>query len=119
MSIRRFNRYSKIASMLLGAISLILISACSTDPSESDARKVFEDHWKDNIKNEEFKIISFKRGDAKIGEGFGMKIYIMKYEAEIKYLKGPQKGEIEKIKGEIIFRKAIGGDLGWMGEIYR
>ena len=123
----KYKKYFKVSSVVLTAliplVLLLLLYACSTKPSETDAKKVYENLWKDEIKRGEFKINSFKKINAQSGEVFGVKVYVIEVEAEIEYSSkdipggslttARNKGKIKKIKRELKFEKT---EKGWQGE---
>jgi hypothetical protein len=106
--------------------------SCSDTPSNADARAVFEKQWQKEIDNGVVKVTKFEKLDGVAGELMGVKLYTMKYEAEITWPKGndigcgqgpnsnpyyPCKvrdvGQKEKFNGRIEFQKT---ERGWQGE---
>jgi len=127
---------------------LMIVSACAKNPSETDARKVFENTIRTRFDNTVIEIVSFKKVNAQTREDSGVKIYVVEYAAEMRYPNGlnanmkhcldtsrfqgwdcymfmltdgrvRDKGQIEGVGGEIIFEKT---EKGWrdtrFGNIY-
>lgn len=70
------------------AISIIfplIISGCSTKPSERDAKKVFENLLENQTKGK-VKLVDFKNLNAEEGEFLGVKIYAVEFNSEIEFL---------------------------------
>ncbi len=107
---------------------MILLTSCGfSNPSESDARDVFEKKYEQEIKDGTIKINKFKKVDGQSAELAGVKFYTLKYEAEIEYPKGlneqcrppapwtcgltnfKEKGQKEELKGEVHFEKTENG----------
>ena len=111
-------------------------------PSDADASKVFENLRQKQLREAGAEILSFKKVGADTREVLGILTYTLDYEAEIKYPKGlnlafghciqpstppssecqnflssgnlvRNKGETEKLHGQITFKKA---DQGWRAE---
>lgn len=136
---------------------ILSLSGCTSYPSERDAKKAFETHIKIKI-NEQvidkkqiddgvIEILSFRKVNAQSREESGVKIYVVEYEAEIKYPKGlnlkykhcldtskfqgwecysllwrglmvRDKGQNEKLRDEIVFEKTEKGWRDKLGNIY-
>lgn len=136
---------------------ILLLSACINYPSERDGKNAFESKIKRAI-NEQIidkkqindgttEILSFKKVNAQRQEKSGVKLYILEYEAEIRYPKGlnlkykrcldtsqfqgwdcylasmgglkvRDKGQSEKLNGEIVFEKTEKGWRDELGNIY-
>lgn len=105
------TRINKIYLTLMVTIFMILVfllSACSMNPSEADARKVVEKQYKDLVR-----VVSLKETNAQKAELAGIKFYEMEYDAEIEYLDDVV---IEKFMGEINgIRKGKRGPFDFLG----
>lgn len=136
---------------------ILLLSGCTNYPSERDARNAFESHIKRNISDividkkqindGVIEILSFRKVNAQMREESGVKIYVLEYEAEIRYPKGinlkykhcldtstfqgwdcylmlmnglkvRDKGQSEKLKDKIVFEKTEKGWRDKLGNIY-
>jgi len=116
--------------LIFCVVAFFLISCGFSTPSESDARAIFEKKYEKDIKDGTVKITKFKKVDGQSAEIAGVKLYGLKYEAEIEYPKGlhpecknpaptdfscgfyykfKEKGEKEKFSGEINFEKTENG----------
>lgn len=84
-NMRNLNMATGVALLILP----ILISCTGGgNPSESDARKVFENQLGDNYKNGHIKLNYFKKTNGMMQEVMGMKVYTLDYEVEMKYPNG-------------------------------
>lgn len=119
---------------VVGFMILLFFTACGfTYPLESEAQLVLEKRYKNEIKDGTIKITKFRKIDGQSAELVGVKLYTLKYEAEIEYPKGlnPQCkdgrdwgcgitlsfyeiGGKETVKGEVIFQKT---ENGW--QVYK
>ena len=102
-----------IAVILFGTILLWVLynsNIDASDPSEADARKVFENQREERLKDGLAEILTFKKVNAESQEILGVRLYIVEYEAEIRY---PNKDQTEKVEGRITFKMT---DKGWLGE---
>lgn len=81
----QFNRKQILA---LFGVAFILIGCGFSTPSESDAKAVFEKKYEKEIKDGTVKVTKFKKVDGQSAEFAGVKLYQLKYEAEIEYPKG-------------------------------
>lgn len=123
----------RIAMSVTCLLTALNISACSANPSERDARKVYEYRNSHDLKKGEIEIVSFKKVNGKSMDVYGQKFYTLEYEVVIKYPKGinPQcatgntaytpcgllkvraPGQLEKLTGEVDFEKT---ERGWKGD---
>ena len=112
------------AKKLLWALSIVVLS-CSVvgrggglrDVSERSARKSYEKTTV-GISSGDLKVISFRKIDARRSERVGEKVCDVEYEAELEYLKGPEKGKVFKSHGSLPFRQT---EKGWedpFGDVY-
>jgi hypothetical protein len=81
---------------------LFLLFSCSTNPSGADGTKALESRYKNLVK-----VVSFKETNAQEGELLGVKIYSMKYEAEIEFTDDVL---VKNMMGEISISKGKPGD---------
>lgn len=102
---------------------LLLISGCSSIPTDSDGKRVLEMKWA-----EEAKVVEFNRTKTEEMDLFGTHLLRMNYEAEIEYIKnvpgivflpGHKKGDREKVSGTLTFTKKEKGWEGEDGHMYR
>lgn len=126
------------AILVFCALLVVLFKNTVTNyPTEAVAKKVFENQYRDQINGGFAEIVSFKRTNGQASEMYGVKLYTIEYEADIKYPKGVnsncsrteftgwdcwfaaigggqirQKGEIEKRRGKLIFERT---EKGWKG----
>jgi hypothetical protein len=135
------TQYTKTSDILFTAIVLMFVlflSGCaSKNPSEADAKKVFQNTWAWHIKNGKIEIISFKKTNEHTGTKIGIRFYTIEYEAEIKVSgldfgdwqrlrsEGPiekqkesEHGELLKIWGQATFAQTRKGWKGEDGETY-
>jgi hypothetical protein len=123
---------------LAAMIFLLFLSGCTAkNPSETDARKVFENSWAWHINNGNMEIMSFTAEKSHVGDKIGIQFYTIDYVAEIKAVnlnltdwqrlrmegsvekqRDIESGEILKIWGQIRFAKTKKGWKGEDGEIY-
>ena len=118
----RINRKQII---IFFAVMFFLMNCGSSAPPISDARAVFEKRYEREIKDGTMKVNDFKKVDGQSGEFMGVKLYSLKYEAEVVYPKGltcnyvsnlcgwtgrtKGAGEKEILKGEVNFEKTENG----------
>ena len=134
-----------VAVIFAGSILLWVLYRSGTRagyPSDANASKVFENQREKQLREAGAEILTFKKVGAEARDIFGILLYTVDYEAEIKYPKGlnlafghciqpstpssPEcqaflssgslvrnKGETEKLHGQITFKKA---DQGWRAE---
>ena len=133
--------YIKTSGTLFTAIALMFIlflfGCSSKNPSEADAKKVFENKWAWHIKNGKIEIISFKKTNEHTDKKIGVRFYTIEYEAEIKASdfdfgdwqrlrsEGPiekqkesEHEELLKIWGQVTFAQTKKGWKGEDGETY-
>lgn len=112
---------------------MLTVYACSSMPSEADARKVFENSkinisgstifgtkmnyetegFAEKIKDGTIKIQSFRKVNGLLKEESGVKFYTIEYEAKIEFLRNDgkeKKGDVKVIYGKIEFVKK---EKGW------
>lgn len=115
---------------------ILVVYACSSQPSEADARKVFENSrystqgnvlgdrsgWAEEIKNGTIRIQSFKKVNGLSSEVKGAKFYTIEYESKIEFLQNYhnfhnsiKKGDVKVIYGKMGFVKK---EKGWDIEHY-
>lgn len=111
----------------------ILFTSCSDGPSNAEARAIFEKQWQNEIDEGVVKVSRFDKVDGVAGELMGVKLYSLKYDAEITWPKGNdigcgqgpnanpyylcrsrEIGQKEKFSGTIQFQKT---EKGWQGEL--
>jgi hypothetical protein len=112
---------------------LVVLAGCSRTPSVGAAREAFEDKWAGKIKGGAFEVRGFKRVDGESRDVFGVKLYTLQYEVEVKHgrdvvyrgtdrlLEGladrfdrsHSKGQIERVRGHVTFRRT---EKGWRVE---
>lgn len=127
-------------SLLVLSTLLSFQIACSSAPSQSDARDVLMSKYQDEIENGLVILESFSKVNSQQGEMFGVKFYVVEYEAQIRWPKGLNTeclgdnsqfkgwdcwmkearapGKIEKLQGNLTFEKTERGWKGENGEIY-
>lgn len=117
-----------IAPLVIFAMAFLANCGGAT-PTVSQARSAFEEQHKAELQKGIMKINSFSKVDGQSGEFMGIKLYELKYEAEVEYPEGqhPQCrnpnnpgcgilfsfkdiGEKEVLKGEIQFEQT---ERGW------
>jgi hypothetical protein len=99
---------------ILILISSLLVACSSNYPTEADGRKAFSEQHQGLLK-----INSFRKTDGKPMEAFGVKMYVMSFEAEVECLGAAltttgvfclQSGETKKIQNSVRFEKT---EQGW------
>lgn len=75
----------KQSSFLILLIFLVIISGCSTKPSDKDGRQVLENLLEEQTKGK-VKLVDFKKLNAEEGELMGVKLYGIEFEAEVEFL---------------------------------
>lgn len=136
---------SQVAARSLVITFIVVIifasSGCSQAPSESDARKVYENKNSEKIRNGALELKNFRKVNAQMRNLMGIKVYEMEYEAEVRYPKGLNTeclnpsgwaeyfcdldggpaypaGQITKQKGKLVFEETERGWKGQDGHIY-
>jgi len=126
-------------SLYLVYIALFaLLGGCTGGtPSEADARQEFEkkSNWSYQIQHGMAKVLSFKKVNGQSGETFGVKFYMMDYQAQLEFLKntprrigclevmegdcgGHKVGNKITVSGQIGFGKTEKGWQGQSGTVY-
>lgn len=101
-----------MAVILVGATPLWLRYKSQTpasDPSEADARKVFE-HQRKKPEDAAAHILTFRKVHSESQEILGVIVHFVDYEAEIRFPNGDQ---TDKLTGRLAFKLT---DDGWLGE---
>ena len=116
----------------------LLFSGCSVkNPSEAEARKVFENKWAWHIQSGKVQVVDFKKTGEHSDKKVGIEFYTIEYEAVIKAvdfnfgdwqrlkMEGPVEkvnksddGELLKIWGQITFAKTGNRWKGEDGVVY-
>jgi hypothetical protein len=97
------------AKKLLWALSIVVLSCglvgCGEglkDVSEESAQKSYEKTTK-GTSSGDLKVISFRIISARRSERVGEKVCDVEYEAELEYLKGPEKGKSSSLMDRCLF----------------
>lgn len=76
------------AKILVLLLAIVAHGCTSSQPSEADARAIFEKRWAEQLQKGTAKILTFKKVNGQAAEFMGVKIYKLDYEAEIEYPQG-------------------------------
>lgn len=125
---------------LFGVLTTVVVfmgcGKVSGEPSEANCRTVIENRISKGNLAEEVEIASFKKVDSYMRELMGTKVYVVKFDLEVRYLNNVErevsllgissmvvsnyltvpsgkKGDAQKISGSMEFLKA---DKGWQGQ---
>jgi hypothetical protein len=118
LKIRRFIQTDKIYLVFL-LLLIPILNGCSSKPSESKAREALQLYLNENYGTESIVTIkSFKKVNGIPEEVFGVKCYVMEFEAEVNFFpisRWGKRGD-EKLNGYVKFIKT---EKGWRAQDVR
>lgn len=122
MSIFLRNSQKRILlAVLMIALAFGVVTGCSSTPSESDAKKVYENLLKKQSSDSNaVTLVSFKKTNAQESTLFGVEVYTVFADVEVKSQRNTivYRQGINELEIQVMFEKTEKGWQGQDGNIY-